>query len=126
VPGEEVPSVRHGLPVGVQITLRCCQGAVAGDLSECVHRHTGVGHPGHARMPQAVALQVLVAKLSDAFVPQGGVAQRGGGYTSASRAGGDVEGACATEDSPPIGLCLRITGAFLSAPRPPRRSYCVL
>jgi hypothetical protein len=46
VPGEQVSSVRHGLPVGVQITLGSCQGAVPGDLSESVHRHAGVGHPG--------------------------------------------------------------------------------
>src|SRR6516225_2783437 len=87
VSGEQVSSVRHGLPVGVQITLGCCQSAVAGDLSEIVHRHAGVGHPGQPRMPQAVAFQVLVAKLSYDFVPRGGVAQRGGGDTSAFRAG---------------------------------------
>ena len=63
MPGEHVPSVRHGVPVGMQVTLGCCECAVARDLSESVDGHTGVRHPGQPGVPQAVALQVLVAKL---------------------------------------------------------------
>jgi hypothetical protein len=74
VPGEPVASVRDGLPVGVQITLGCCQGAVAGDLSESVHGHAGIGHPRKPGVPRAVALQVLVAELRDDCVPGCGVA----------------------------------------------------
>ena len=83
MPGEHVPSVRHGVPVGMQVTLGCCECAVAHDLSERVDGHTGVGHPGQPGVPQAVALQVLVAKLRDDFVPRRGVAQGGGGNPSA-------------------------------------------
>jgi hypothetical protein len=60
---------------------------VAGDLTEGVDGHVSVGHPRQAGMPQAVALELLVAEPGDDRVPGGCTPKGGSGDPAASRAG---------------------------------------
>ncbi len=43
--------------------------AVAGNLAQAVQWDAGIGHPGEARVPKAMALQLLVAQLGDHLIP---------------------------------------------------------
>lgn len=77
----------QGPEIGVEIALGGLQRSVTGDDAQDVQGDAGVGHPGQAGVPQAVASQVLVAELGDDLVPVGGVPQDGGGDASAARPG---------------------------------------
>ncbi|KND25161.1 hypothetical protein IQ60_32070 [Streptomyces europaeiscabiei] len=59
---------------------------MAGDPAEDVYLDPGVGEPGECGVPEVVAAQMLVAELGDHGAPMCGVAQDGGGDTSASGA----------------------------------------
>src|SRR5262245_2285482 len=61
--------VCDGLGVRVQVALGGDQRSVPSDLPEHMDRHTGIGHPGQAGVPQVVTAQMLVAKLGDHLVP---------------------------------------------------------
>ena len=50
-------------------------------------RHAGICHPGQPGVSQIVASKVLVAELTDDFVPVGGIAQYRSGYPAATRPG---------------------------------------
>jgi hypothetical protein len=60
---------------------------VPGDLAKDVHGNAGIGHPGQAGVTQAVSAKVFITELSHDVVPVGGVAQDGGGDTTAAGSG---------------------------------------
>jgi hypothetical protein len=85
---EQFRRVAHRLPVRMQVPLRRRQRPVASDLPQVVERHSSICHPGQPGVPQIVASKVLVAELSDGFVPVGCIAKhRGGGYPASTRPG---------------------------------------
>ena len=53
----------------MQVALGGGDTSVAGDLAQAVQWDAGVGHPGQPGVPEAVALQLLVAQLGHHFVP---------------------------------------------------------
>jgi hypothetical protein len=71
----------------MQVPLRRRQRPVASDLPQVVERHASICHPGQPGVPQIVASKVLVAELSDGFVPMGCIAKHRGGYPASTRPG---------------------------------------
>lgn len=56
---EGVAGIDDGLGIRMQIALCGGERPVSGDLPQDVDRHTGVGHPGKARMPEIVSPEML-------------------------------------------------------------------
>jgi hypothetical protein len=76
---QQLTGTRNRLAIRVQVTLRRAQVSVAGDLPEYMHGHAGVSHPRQPCVPQAVTLELLVAKFGDDLVPASCIPERGRG-----------------------------------------------
>ena len=75
------------LAIWVQIALRRAQISVPGDLPKDMNGHAGISHPCQPGVPQAVTLELVVAKLGDDLVPASCIPKRGRGDTPTPRAG---------------------------------------
>jgi hypothetical protein len=84
---QQLTCTRNRLAIRVQVTLRRAQVSVAGDLPEYMDGHAGVSHPRQPGVPQAVTLELLVAKLGDDLVPASCIPKRGPGDPPTPRAG---------------------------------------
>jgi hypothetical protein len=74
---QQLTGTRNRLAIRVQVTLRRAQVSVAGDLPEYMHGHASVSHPRQPCVPQAVTLELLVAKFGDDLVPASCIPKRG-------------------------------------------------